>query len=145
MNLLVSTIQNAVSLSAFLKEETLFSDCGGELTAPAGYFTSPGLLEGNTGNYSHSLFCQWNLMNAPVNSTIVFSIDMMSIEEPEVFPTGDSRCIYDFLDFRTDSDRITLGKYCGNQTGTPTIISPFEMTSITFRVRFIPLKLIDYH
>lgn len=73
--------------------------CGGELDGAigsSGYFTSPGLISSTSGNYSDSLYCEWQLVRAdPTNSSTVFTIDMMDIEGPQ--PSG--QCTFDALSF----------------------------------------------
>ena len=78
-------------------------DCGGDLTATeeVAYVTSPGLEpEGVPSNYSHSLYCQWTVANErAVNSTTVFRIEMLDVEQPAA---PDGGCIFDSLDFIGD-------------------------------------------
>lgn len=74
--------------------------CGGELSisgGSSGYLTSPGLISPTSGNYSHSLFCEWQLVNPEsTNTSTVFKIDMMDIEGP-MEPSG--VCAFDSLTF----------------------------------------------
>lgn len=74
--------------------------CGGQLNGSpgsSGYFTSPGLVSATVGNYSDSLYCEWQLINTDSsNSSVIFNIDTMDIEGP-VESTG--QCAFDSLDF----------------------------------------------
>ena len=74
--------------------------CGGELSGAvgsSGYFTSPGLISTTSGNYSDSLFCEWQLTTSETtNTSVVFSIDMMDIEGPI---QNSGQCAFDSLSF----------------------------------------------
>lgn len=74
--------------------------CGGELNGAvgsSGYFTSPGFVSPTSGNYSNSLYCEWQLVNSePTNSSVIFTIDAMDIEGS--LPNSD-QCSFDSLSF----------------------------------------------
>lgn len=76
------------------------AECGGELSGgvgSSGYFTSPGLLSSTSGNYSHSVFCEWTLVRPePTNSSTIFKIEMMDIEGS---PQTNQMCPFDSLSF----------------------------------------------
>lgn len=111
--------------------------CGGELdgtSGASGYFTSPGFV----GNYSESLFCEWQLINAqPTNSSVAFTIQSMDIEGP-IPATG--VCAFDSLDFFGGSNRIPMGQFCGNQTSGTSILNPMAESFIRFKVKIFQKK-----
>ena len=114
--------------------------CGGELdgsVGASGFFTSPGFVApgtGNAANYSDSLFCEWQLVNAqPANSSVAFTIQSMDIEGP-IQATG--VCSFDSLDFFAGSGRLPMGQFCGNQTTGTSILNPFAESFIRFKVNF---------
>ena len=114
--------------------------CGGELdgsVGASGFFTSPGFVAPGTGiaaNYSDSLFCEWQLVNAqPANSSVAFTIQSMDIEGP-IQATG--VCSFDSLDFFAGSGRLPMGQFCGNQTTGTSILNPFAESFIRFKVNF---------
>ena len=109
---------------------SFFVVCGGYLTESAGSFTSPGLQD-NSGNSSHSLLCEWRLdLASAVNSSAVFTINMMDIEGP--VPNGG--CAFDALEFYSGTSRLPFGQFCGNQTAGTVVINPYPTTMVRFRV-----------